>query len=222
MFPALSAVLLLLLPIRSALAEEHWIEVRGPHFRVITNGSAGEGRHVVDEFEEMRYVIHYRFPTLRLEGSAPLLIVAAKDGDTAIRLEPALAKMGDRVAGNFIEGWARNCAMVRLDDWNHGARETVYHEYTHSIFHLNSHWLPTWLDEGMAEFFAYTRFMDHRIYIGAPTARSQVLAREHLLSVAELLNERPKQYISDDRKDAALLCGVLGAGALSDVCTADG
>ena len=32
----------------------------------------------------------------------------------------------------------------------------VFHEYTHSILHMNARWLPTWLDEGMAEFYGYT------------------------------------------------------------------
>ena len=51
--------------------------------------------------------------------------------------------------------------MVRLDTWGQGAHEVVYHEYTHSILHMNSHWLPVWLDEGVAEFYAYTRFEGH-------------------------------------------------------------
>lgn len=197
----LSASLLVVLPAWSALAEDHWVEVRSPHFRVLTNGSAADGRRVVDEFEQVRYVIHYRFPTLRLDASAPLLIVAARDGDTARKLEPELAKHGgDRIAGNFIEGWARNCAMVRLDEWSRGAREVVYHEYTHSIFHLNSHWLPTWLDEGMAEFFAYTRFMDHKIYLGAPTERARFLDDGRLIPVSEMLIDRPSNYERDERK----------------------
>ena len=198
---ALVVTLLTLLPARAARAEDHWLEVRSPHFHVITNGSAADGRRVIDEFEDIRYVIHYRFPTLRLDADAPLLVVAVKNQETALRLEPGLAKNGgDRIAGNFIQGWARNCAMVRLDEWSKGARETVYHEYTHSIFHLNSHWLPTWLDEGMAEFFAYTRFVDHRIYIGAPTERSRALADGRLLPVADMLTDRPKDYDHDERK----------------------
>ena len=121
--------------------------------------------------------------------------------NTAMRLEPTLAKQGgDRVAGTFLESWARNCAMVRLDDWSKGARETVYHEYTHSILHLNSHWLPTWLDEGMAEFFAYTRFMDNKIYLGAPSERSRMLDDGRLLPVAEMLVDRPNDYMRDEKK----------------------
>ena len=215
---ALTAALLTLLPARAALAEDHWLEVRSPHFRVITNGSAADGRRVIDEFEQVRYVIHYRFPTLRLDADAPLLIVAVTDGATAMKLEPELAKHGgDRIAGNFLEGWARNCAMVRLDNWSKGAREVVYHEYTHSIFHLNSHWLPTWLDEGMAEFFAYTRFMDHKIYLGAPTERARYLDDGRLIPVAEMLTDRPSRLRARRAQKPALLRRGMGHGALHDL-----
>ena len=199
---ALSVIALGALAARFANAEDHWVEVRSPHFRVITNGSAADGRRVIDEFEDIRYVVHYRFPSMRLDADAPMLIVAVKDQQTALKLEPELKKNGaiHHIAGNFISGWARNCAMVRLDEWSKGAREVVYHEYTHSIFHLNSHWLPTWLDEGMAEFFAYTRFMDHKIYLGAPTLRARSLADGRLLPVSEMLTERPKDYERDERK----------------------
>ncbi len=166
---------------------------------MITNGSAADGHRVVDEFEQMRYVIHYRFPGLRLEGDSPLLILAARDRATAERLEPGVAKLNGRIAGEFIPAWDRNYAWIRLDDWSKGARETVYHEYTHSVLHLNAHWLPLWLDEGMAEFFAYTRFMDHQIYIGAPTERSRFLSDGRLSPIATMLTARQSSYLKDER-----------------------
>jgi len=55
-----------------------------------------------------------------------------------------------------------------MEAWRQGAIEIVYHEYTHSIMHLNLHWLPVWLDEGLANFYGYTRFQKDKIYIGAP------------------------------------------------------
>jgi len=52
-----------------------------------------------------------------------------------------------------------------------GAKEVVYHEYAHTIEHLNLRWILLWLDEGTAEFYGYTRFEGHKIYLGAPTVR---------------------------------------------------
>ena len=52
----------------------------------------------------------------------------------------------------------------------------VYHEYIHSLLHINFRWIPSWLDEGLAEFYAYTRFEKDKMYIGAPPKMGQKVA----------------------------------------------
>ena len=41
--------------------EKPWLEVRSPHFRVITNGSDRDARHVARAFEQMRAVFSSQF-----------------------------------------------------------------------------------------------------------------------------------------------------------------
>ena len=176
------SVLVLLLSILSFVpavlaTEKPWTEIRSPHFRVLTNGSTQNAIKVVREFEQLRWVFATRFPGMRLESGAPLLVIAVRDEATAKALDPSFrGSAGDQVAGLFRHGWEKQFALVRLDTFEgDGAKEVVYHEYTHTILHLNSHWLPLWLDEGMAEFYAYTRFDEHKIYLGAPTVRVRSL-----------------------------------------------
>lgn len=182
--------LLLLSAAAEALAgDKPWLEVNSPHFRVLTNGSAADARHVAHEFEQLRYVFASQFPNFRLESGAPLLVFAARDEETAKALEPQVWKLKGtaKPAGVFHHGWEKQYLMVRLDAWGQGAREVVYHEYAHSILHINSRWLPTWLDEGMAEFYAYTRFQEHGIYVGAPSERSRILVAKRPYPVENLI-----------------------------------
>ena len=59
--------LLLLLTLFAALLAlardkaENWLEVRSPHFIVLSNSSEKQARHVADQFERMRGVFHERF-----------------------------------------------------------------------------------------------------------------------------------------------------------------
>jgi len=154
-------------------AEKPWTEIRSPHFRVLTNGSAADGRKVLYEFEQLRYVFSNCFGNARLESGAPLLIFATRDEETAKKLEPFVWKrMGNDLGGEFHHGWEKQHALIRLDTFGgEGAKEVVYYEYAHTIAHLNLRWIPLWLDEGTAEFYAYTRFEGHKIYLGAPTSR---------------------------------------------------
>lgn len=159
----------------SGLSEEKpWREIRSPHFRVLTNGNEGAGRHVAHEFEQMRAVFAGDFPGYRLDSAEPLLILAPADEYSTRKLVPEYWKhSGPKPAGVYFHAWEQPYALVRLDavgsdQITKDEFAVVYHEYVHSLLHLNLHWLPTWLDEGLAQFYAYTRFDGNRTYIGAP------------------------------------------------------
>jgi tetratricopeptide (TPR) repeat protein len=195
-----SAVLCsLLVWLTSAFAgQKPWTEVRSQHFRVLTNGSTGQARKVAYEFEQLRYVFSTRFANARLQSGAPLIIFATSDAATAQKLDPNAWKlMKGNLGGFFHHSWEKQFALIRLDTFGgNGAKEVVYHEYAHTIQHLNSHWLPVWLDEGMAEFYGYTRFENHKIYLGAPTERVRMLRSRNPDPVEAILttNHRSPLY----------------------------
>lgn len=182
--------------------EKPWIEGKSPHFRVLTDSSASDARRVLFEFEQMRSVFATRFPSFRLDSGAPLVIFAAHDEETAKALAPALWKQkGSKPAGFFHHGWERQYALVRMDTWGVGAHEVVYHEYTHMILGLNTHWLPVWLNEGFAEFYAYTLFRLKQTYIGAPTEQYRALRALPLIPIETLISvdQRSPYYHDEDK-----------------------
>ena len=77
----------------------------------------------------------------------------------------------------------------------------VYHEYVHSLLHINFRWLPTWLDEGLAEFYSYTRFEGSHTYIGAPPKSMGLLAvldRRSAMPLATFLDQKESFSHSED------------------------
>jgi tetratricopeptide (TPR) repeat protein len=131
---------------------------------------------VARAFEQMRAVFASQFPGFALEAPAQFLVLAARDEETMKMLLPQMFKahVGSQVGGLFEKGWEREYAVVRLDIVTSDRRNpdtyaTIYHEYTHTLLHANFRWLPLWLDEGLAEFYAYTRFEGDKMYIGAPS-----------------------------------------------------
>jgi len=196
-------LLLLLCAAAASASEKPWTEVRSPHFRVLTDTNSGDARNVAHEFEQMRNVFATHLTSARLESGAPLLIFAVRDEETAKALEPHIWKTGANRAGEFHHGWEKQYAIVRLDSWGReGAKQVVYHEYTHSIEHMNSHWLPLWFDEGTAEFYAYTRFEAHRTYVGAPTERIKVLRGSTPIPVETFIALTPRSpYYLDGSKN---------------------
>jgi tetratricopeptide (TPR) repeat protein len=65
---------------------------------------------------------------------------------------------------------------------------TIYHEYLHSIVETNSPWLPLWLDEGLAEFYASFDVEDGYARIGYPIGEHLAWLHEHaLIPIEELI-----------------------------------
>src|SRR6266567_6218210 len=97
-FSRVSKYLPLLLPIilASQLAgrekPDRWLEVRSPHFRVIGNGSEKQARKVAYQFERIRAAFQKAFPGVRVDPSAPIIVLAAKDEKTFNALTPATWK----------------------------------------------------------------------------------------------------------------------------------
>src|SRR5262249_50407417 len=75
----------------------------------------------------------------------------------------------------------------------------VYHEYTHTLLHANFQWLPTWLDEGLAEFYGNSRFESSKTYVGAPSTHVRLLRQKTLIKLDELIAENPWVKFSKDQ-----------------------
>ncbi len=186
----------------ASAGEKPWIEVKSPHFRVLTDAGAGEGRLAAREFERLRAVFAARFPNFRLDSGSPLTIFAVRDEETAKTLAPYYWKTkGAKPLGLFSHGWEKQFALVRMDTWNLGTEHVVYHEYTHSILALNARWLPIWLNEGTAEFYGYTRFEEHKTLIGAPTDHFRLLRQHSWIPLETLItvNQRSPYYRDEDK-----------------------
>ena len=192
-----------LLFVAPSFAEEKPLtEVCSPNFRVLTDGSDREARRIAQEFEQMRAVFAIGFPNMRLTTGAPLLVFAMQNEHGMKALAPALWNdKGPKPAGFFQHGWEKQFAIVRVDQDVPGAHQVVYHEYVHSLLHTNFRWLPTWLDEGLAEFYGNTRFEHTKFYVGTPSLRVRYLRNRKLIPLETLLTVNPYVYYRSKEDD---------------------
>jgi len=199
-FIALICALTLSFASASFAGEKPFTEVRSPNFRVLTNGSEHDARRIALEFEQMRAVFAVGFPKMRLTTGAPLLIFALQTENDMKSLAPAQWKnhKGPLPAGLFDHGWEKQFAIVRIDQDVPGAYNVVYHEYVHTLLHSNFRWLPTWLDEGLAEFYGNTRFEPKKSYVGAASTRVYRLQNRTMIKLETLLTINPWSYYRGD------------------------
>src|SRR6478752_2935059 len=95
-------VFTLLACLSASAGERSWVEVRSPHFRVISDGNDNDARRVAREFEQMRAVFSSGFPGFQLDSGAPLMVLAPRDESSMKALAPEFWKRkGAKPAGFF-------------------------------------------------------------------------------------------------------------------------
>jgi tetratricopeptide (TPR) repeat protein len=177
-------VLLTALACRPAVAgTEQWTEIRSAHFTVMTDANEKDGRHIVDQFERMRWVFQTLFPKANVDPAEPIVVLAAKSDKVFLSAAPAsfLAKGEAKWAGYYLHTQDKNYILLRLDAGYEHPYATVYHEYTHMQFSGAAEWMPVWLNEGLAEFMQNTEIREKDVHLGEPSADDILYLRQNRL-----------------------------------------
>jgi Flp pilus assembly protein TadD len=203
---ACAVLLLAVASTAQAGSRESWVEVKSPHFLAVTDAGEKKAGEILTQFEGIREAFLALFPNLRVDPPRQVLVVVTRDEDTMKRFLPKGFQGKDpvRPAGFYLSGPDRIYALVRLDAWHQAEHpyHVLFHEYAHLIIHLNFPGLPTWMNEGLADFYGATRIQADRILVGkvprghyARLNGSGFLSLETLLSVTHdspHYNERGK------------------------------
>lgn len=181
-----------------------WVEVRSQHFTVVTDSNEKQARHILDQFERMRWLFHTLFPKFNGDPTTPVVIFAAKNGKSFQSLEPAayLAAGQLKLGGLFMRAPDKNYVLLRLDAEEEHPFATVYHEYTHMQFGGAADWIPLWLNEGFAEFIQNTDIRDKDVLIGEASRDDILYLRENkLIPLSVLLKVDTKSpYYHEEQK----------------------
>ena len=204
--------LLLFLPLTLALSPwargdeklQRWLEVRSPHFIVASNAGEKKTRRVAKQFEFIREVFRKTFPAIRQDTGQPLIILAVKDEKSLRALLPGFwKKKGQaRPAGIFVGGPEKQYVALRIDAPGPRPYHAMYHEYYHLLTSRSHDWLPLWLAEGLAEFYASTIVQGERVLLGAPNEpHVRLLRSQRLLPLDVLFTvDHSSPYYSERRK----------------------
>lgn len=167
-----------------AMAAPRWREVHSPHFLVVTDGSANDGRRVAGQLERVREVFQLAFPGLQVDPAMPIEVLALAHRSDLKAIEPAdyLGKGKVQLGGYFQRGEERNYIMIALDTGGElHPYAAIYHEYTHMLAAKDADTMPLWAEEGLAEFYQNTAIEGNRAIVGQPDAENLDLLRSQSL-----------------------------------------
>jgi tetratricopeptide (TPR) repeat protein len=182
-----------------AWTQDQWLEVRSPHFRVLTDGGERRARETALEFEQLRSVFTQVLPQNKVDDSLPLLIVALKNEKELSEFAPLYKGKPVQSAGLCQTGPDGNAILFDLLAANR--LQIVVHEYGH-IMLSRFHDPPPWFNEGFAGYYSSIRIFKKDAIVGkSPEGFAGVLNEEKLLPVTTLFGVTHESPLYNDERN---------------------
>ncbi len=164
MVDVLRWIAILLIPLVAA-ADDRWIEIRSGPFQVLSNAGDRPARDVLNQLEQLRYMVGQALGKEDLKTTWPVRVVVRKGGAA---VTPALAR--DTWTGALASGapippaWQRVCVRLLIES--------------------NAGRMPESIETGMETFYSTLQAVGTKVTLGNPPPadeRSAGWARIHLL-----------------------------------------
>ena len=168
-------------------SDPQWVEIKSPHFSVVTDAGEKRGRDAAARFEQMRAVFGTLMVNANVNTPVPLQIIAFRNGKELRQFTPIFQGKATQNAGLFVSGTDRS--FILLDMSLENPWQTVFHEYAHQLMNGTlSMQLDPWFEEGFAEYFRAIVVDGKEADVGmVPDDEYDVLDHNSWLKVADLL-----------------------------------
>jgi tetratricopeptide (TPR) repeat protein len=182
-----------------AAAKDNWVRLKSTNFVLVGNADQKKIRDIAIRLEQYRDVFTRLLPGIKYTSKVPTTIMVFKDMKSYSKFRPG------NVAGYFQPGVDGNYLSLSADlDNGQSPFEVMFHEYTHLLIH-NSNFsdVPTWFNEGLAEYYSTFQISDDRqVRIGTVIpSHLYVLRQSKALPLATLFSvDHDSPYYNEDKK----------------------
>jgi tetratricopeptide (TPR) repeat protein len=186
-----------------AAKRDAWVEVRSPNFIVVSNAGEKQARRTVIQFEQVHTLFREWLAVAQGHPSPVITVFAMKDEKSLGDLLPEYWTKGHmHPSGVFAYRMNQYYAAVNLDAQGTNPFATMYHEYYHSLTMPYFPELPTWLSEGLADFFGQSQISGNIATMGmADPALIDVLRNNRLIPLDVLFHvDATSPYYNEENK----------------------
>ncbi len=172
-------------------SESQWVEIKSPHFSVVTDAGEKRGRDAAARFEQMRAVFGTLMVNANVNTPVPLQIIGFRNTKELLQFAPIFQGKATQIGGLFVPG-SDHC-FILLNMSLENPWQVVFHEYAHQLMNGTlSMQLDPWFEEGFAEYFRAIVVDGKEADVGiVPDNEYYVLDHNSWLKVADLLRVQP-------------------------------
>jgi len=182
-----------------ALAADSWVEIRSPHFTVVSNAGERTARNIAWQFEQFRAAIEKGWPWARVQLNRPVTVIAAKDEITMRGLAPQYWENRAQIHPVSVFATAADRYYITL-------RADVHAEETEGVTPVNpyqiAYWtyttltldsafkrgLPLWLRNGLSQVLSNTIVTPSELQFGRPMPAFLAELQQGRFSLEELVS----------------------------------
>lgn len=132
----------------AGLGKDTWTRVRSKNFLLVGNANEKDIRNVATKLEQFREVFTHLLTGAKFDSPVPTTVVVFKSKDS---YKPF--NVGNN-AGYFQKGEDVNYITLTTELGAQSPFSVIYHEYVHLLVDNNNGNVPTWFNEGLAEYYS--------------------------------------------------------------------
>lgn len=184
---------------------EVWLRLNTKHFTLVGNANERDLRAVGQKLEQFRGVFAQVFPNIQAASPVPITVIVFKNRAAYLPFLPLYNGAVNEMGGYFQPGEDVHYITLAAEFGATNPYHVIIHEYVHALTHNAAANLPSWLNEGLAEFYSRFEVTDHesQVLLGAPVSHHlQVLRDNRPMPLARLLALNPgsPEYNERDKK----------------------
>jgi len=200
----------------AAATKEVWLKTESKHFTLIGDASEKEILNVGMRLEQFReaflQIFSQIFSTSGINSSVPVTVVVFKNDSAYRPFKPHYQGRPADVSGHFQSSDDSAYIALAAGRSEGNSYAVIFHEYVHALTSggalpsARGVPLPTWLNEGLAEYFSTFEVVSggKKGRLGAAIANHAKLLRERPLIPLETLlavNQTSPFYVESDKKN---------------------
>ncbi len=198
----------------AATARDVWLKTQSKHFTLIGDASEREIRNAGLRLEQFRegfsQIFSQIFPSSIIDSSIPITVIVFKNDQGYKPFKPIYQGKPAEVSGHFQSSGDFAYIALAAGRSDSNPYSIIFHEYVHALtsggaLRVPSP-LPTWLSEGIAEYFSTFEIISggKKGRLGAAIASHAKLLRERPLIPLETLlavDQSSPYYLETEKKN---------------------
>ncbi len=186
-------------------AERPWVQVKTPHFTVLTNDGEKAARQWAVQLEQFRRAMQHVLP-VPAERVPPVQVLLFRSQRELEAHLPLIAGRPAKFGGIFVRTNDASALALALGGETAEVRQLIFHEAAHWHLQARDEVQPAWLAEGLAETFATFEPGEKGAFtFGRPMlAHVEQLRRTELMPFGELFAFSPTSAGYDESRRTGL------------------